>query len=70
MTALTTERRPRRAAPGNDPRLKDRSTPRTYAGAVVTAAVLAVLPLVMRRATAVGRRAGLIFAIMAVGGTS
>lgn len=64
MTALA-ERSPHVGA--DDPRLKDRSTPRTYLALVLLLAVAAVLPLVMDEQTETVAVRTLIFAIMAVG---
>ena len=63
MTAVA-ERAPG-AAP--DPRLRDRSAPRTYLALVVLLAVLAVLPFVLDEQTQTVAIRTLIFAIMAVG---
>jgi branched-chain amino acid transport system permease protein len=65
MTALTTERAPRVRA--DDPRLRDRSTPRTYLALVVLLAVAAVLPFVIDEQTETVAVRTLIFAILAVG---
>ena len=66
MTATTTTERtePVRA---DDPRLRDRSTPRTYVALIVLLAVAAALPLVMDPQTETVAVRTLIFAIMAVG---
>ena len=66
MTATTTSERtePVRA---DDPRLRDRSTPRTYVALIVLLAVAAALPLVMDPQTETVAVRTLIFAIMAVG---
>jgi branched-chain amino acid transport system permease protein len=64
MTALT-ERDPHVGA--DDPRLKDRSTPRTYLALVVLLAVAAALPLALDEQTETVAVRTLIFAIMAVG---
>ncbi|MDN4173353.1 MULTISPECIES: branched-chain amino acid ABC transporter permease [Nocardioides] len=65
MTALTTERAP--SVSSDDPRLKDRSTARTYLALVVLLAVAAVLPFVLDEQTETVAVRTLIFAIMAVG---
>lgn len=66
MTATTTTERtgPVRT---DDPRLRDRSTPRTYLALVVLLAVAAALPLVLDPQTETVAVRTLIFAIMAVG---
>ena len=63
MTAVA--ERARGATP--DPRLRDRSAPRTYLALVVLLAVLAVLPFVLDEQTQTVAIRTLIFAIMAVG---
>jgi branched-chain amino acid transport system permease protein len=65
MTAPSTERTVEVRA--DDPRLKDRSTARTYVALVVVLAVAAALPLVMGEQTETVAVRTLIFAIMAVG---
>jgi branched-chain amino acid transport system permease protein len=65
MTATRTERT--EGVRADDPRLRDRSTPRTYLAVVVLLAVAAVLPLVIDPQTETVAVRTLIFAIMAVG---
>ncbi|MEQ4498753.1 branched-chain amino acid ABC transporter permease [Nocardioides kribbensis] len=76
MSATSTAGTPGTPAPGatrrpsvglDDPRLKDRSTSRTYAALALIVALLAVLPLLLDEQTEAVAIRTLIFAILAVG---